>query len=273
MSHDPWPTSKILDCAATIAARAERKGQPMTPTDAVDRAIAAEVQLRQLAALRDLDWADTVPLPPLPAGVSIGSLLALPLALLLAAPSWGQAPEQRLGRYTYADTNGQTWTVREGQNKSPAGFPDIAFRPSCEQVIPVGQVDGNTAWTLTMPDGNTKLLATYPNMDGFEARRYLSDDGLCVWGGDVVPVVYTSMLPQQQQVQPEIATAGTGDIQKMGANVVLLGLGGLLLTGAAGIGFMLVRKGSKTGAQAGSSPSPLSKFEEVLFQSMEDDKK
>ncbi|MBD1918891.1 MULTISPECIES: hypothetical protein [Cyanophyceae] len=204
-------------------------------------------------------------------------LTGLAAALAIATPALvkpplGIAQQQRMGSYTYADTNGQTWTVREGQNKSPAGFPDIAFRPSCEQVVPIGQPDGNTAWTLTMPDGNTKLLATYPNMDGFEARRYLSDDGLCVWGGDVVPVVYTSMLPQQQQVQPEIAAAGTGDVQSVRSNVVLLGLGGILLLGAAGLGVALFRKSTKAPKVEGGT-SPLSKFEEVLFQSMEDDKK
>lgn len=196
----------------------------------------------------------------------------LPLTLLLASPAWAQAPEQRLGSYTYSDTNGQNWTVKEGQNKSPAGHPDIAFRPSCEQVVPVGQADGTTAWTLTMPDGVLKLLATYPTLDGFEARRYLSDDGLCVWGGDVVPVVYTSMLPKQQMVQPEIAAAGTAGIQQVGANVVLIGLGALLLTGAAGIAVMLARKSTKA-PQAEGGTSPLAQLEKALFQSVEDDAK
>lgn len=191
----------------------------------------------------------------------------LVLALAVATPAYAQ---ERMGSYTYSDANGQTWTVREGQNKSPAGHADIAFRPSCDQLVPVGQADGTTAWTLTMPDGNIPILATYPTIDGFEARRYLSDDGLCVWGGDEVPVVYTSMLPQAHEVQPEIAAAGSGDVQTVQANVVLIGLGALLLAGAAGIGFVLFRKSTKA-PQAKPGDSPLSRFEEVLFKTTEDD--
>ncbi|HZG40170.1 MAG TPA: hypothetical protein VEZ50_15945 [Nodosilinea sp.] len=197
------------------------------------------------------------------------ALAALAATLALAAPAIAQ---ERMGSYTYTDSNGKTWTVKEGQNKSPAGHPDIAFRVNCDRVVPIGQPDGNTAWTLTMPDGNVKILATYPPLDGFEARRYLANDGLCVWGGDEVPVVYTSMLPQQQQVQPEIAAAGVGDIQSQRSNLVLVGLGGLLLVGAAGIGFTLFRKSTKAPTNQ-SGTSPLSQFEKVLFESMEDDAK
>lgn len=198
-------------------------------------------------------------------------LIAALAVALAAAPAVAQ--EQRQGSYTYTSPDGREWVVKEGQNKSPAGFPEIAFRTNCEQIVPIGQADGTTAWTLAMPDGNTKVLATYPTMDGLEARRYLSDDGLCVWGGDVVPVTYTSLLPRQQIVQPEIAIAGAGgDVQNMGANLLLVGLGGLLLTGAAGISFMLFRKSTKAPQSKGGT-SPLSKFEEALFQSLEDDAK
>lgn len=56
-------TSEILTTAATIAARFEHRGQSISTAEAIDRAIAAHLQLRQLQALQALDWADTVPCP------------------------------------------------------------------------------------------------------------------------------------------------------------------------------------------------------------------
>lgn len=67
-------TSDLLQLASTIAARLERRGEPCTPEDAIERARAAKVQLAQLEALRQIDdWADTVPMPPLPAKANIAA--------------------------------------------------------------------------------------------------------------------------------------------------------------------------------------------------------
>lgn len=159
-------------------------------------------------------------------------LTPLPLALLLAAPVWGQV-EQRYGSYTLP--NGDV--IPEGQNRPPAGHDAIAFRPNCEQVAPVGQTNGTTAWVLNMPDGAARVLAEYPaGLDSFEAQRYLSNDGLCAWGGVEVPIIYTAQLPQQQQAlqvsNPTSTVEGDGD--RLSANWVGVGAGALLLAGVAG---------------------------------------
>lgn len=76
MTTEPWTTSRLLQCAATIADRLEAQGQPIDCTEALERAAAAQLQMTQLEAMRDadIDWADTLidptPAPPLAAGVS-----------------------------------------------------------------------------------------------------------------------------------------------------------------------------------------------------------
>ncbi|MBD1917177.1 MULTISPECIES: hypothetical protein [Cyanophyceae] len=159
-------------------------------------------------------------------------LIPLPLALLLAAPAFGQV-EARYGSYTLPDGK----VIPEGQNRPPATHDAIAFRPNCEQVAPVGQTNGTTAWVLNMPDGAARILATYPaDLDGFEAKRYLSNDGLCAWGGVEVPIIYTAQLPQQQQALQVSNPTGTveGD-DRPSANWLGVGAGALLLAAVAGV--------------------------------------
>ena len=157
-------------------------------------------------------------------------LLPLLLPILVAAPALAQV-EQRYGSYTMPDGR----VIPEGQNRPPAGHDGIAFRPNCDQVAPVSSGTG-TAWVLNMPDGNVKVLATYPALDGFEARRYLANDGLCAWGGVEVPIIYTAQLPRQQQAQqvsnPQGVVEG-GD--RASANWVGVGIGALVLAGVAGV--------------------------------------
>lgn len=158
-------------------------------------------------------------------------LIALPLALTIAAPALAQV-EARFGSYTMPDGS----VIPEGQNRSPAGHDAIAFRPNCDQVAPVGQ-GNSTAWALNMPDGRPLILAEYPlGIEGFEARRYLANDGLCAWGGVEVPIIYTVQLPQQQKAQQVSNPQGIAD-QADGStrNWVGVGLGALLLAGVAGV--------------------------------------
>ncbi len=158
--------------------------------------------------------------------------LLIPLLLAIAAaPAIGQV-EARFGSYTMPDGS----IIPEGQNRSPAGHDAIAFRPNCDQVAPVGQ-GNSTAWSLNMPDGRALVLAEYPSgIDGFEARRYLANDGLCAWGGVEVPIIYTVQLPRQQQAQqvsnPQGIAEGTDSPSR---NWVGVGLGALLLAGVAGV--------------------------------------
>lgn len=160
-------------------------------------------------------------------------LLPLSIALSIAAPALGQV-EARYGSYTMPDGS----VIPEGQNRPPAGHDAIAFRPNCEQVAPVGQTNGTTAWVLNMPDGVARILAEYPSaLDAFEAQRYLSNDGLCAWGGVEVPIIYSAQLPQQQQAQQVSNPTSTeeGDGDRPSANWVGVGAGALLLAGVAGV--------------------------------------
>lgn len=160
-------------------------------------------------------------------------LLPLLLPILVAAPALAQV-EARYGSYAMPDGK----VIPEGQNRPPAGHNAIAFRPNCDQVAPVGQTNGTTAWVLNMPDGAAKVLANYPaGLDGFEAKRYLANDGLCAWGGVEVPIIYAVQLPQQQQAQQVSNPQGVveGDSNRQSANWVGVGLGALVLAGVAGV--------------------------------------
>jgi hypothetical protein len=158
-------------------------------------------------------------------------LLPLSIALSIAAPALAQV-EARYGSYTMPDGR----VIPEGQNRPPAGHASIAFRPNCDQVAPVSSGSGS-AWVLNMPDGAARTLATYPaGLDAFEAKRYLSNDGLCAWGGVEVPIIYTAQLPQQQQAQQVTTPQGIADgAARPARNWVGVGLGALLLAGVAGV--------------------------------------
>jgi hypothetical protein len=159
-------------------------------------------------------------------------LLPLLLPILVAAPALAQV-EQRFGSYTMPDGK----VIPEGQNRAPAGHDAIAFRPNCDQVAPVSS-NGGTAWVLNMPDGAARVLADYPaGLDAFEAKRYLSNDGLCSWGGVEVPIIYTVQLPRQQQAQQVSNPQGVVEAgsDRASANWVGVGLGAMLLAGVAGV--------------------------------------
>lgn len=83
------------------------------------------------------------------------------------------------------------------QAQPPAGHPDIAFRPACNQVDPVLQANGLVAHTIPLPDGGLRILHEMPPMDGTQATLHLDGMGLCKIGGDTVPIVMSSQLPQR----------------------------------------------------------------------------
>lgn len=86
---------------------------------------------------------------------------------------------------------------------SPAGFPQIAYRVGCDQLIAVER-DNYTDYFQSMPDGDLILLTTYPTMDQTQAFLYLSGEGLCKVlpeGHPQIPSMYTSQLPLQAQIE------------------------------------------------------------------------
>ena len=63
-----------------------------------------------------------------------------------------------ISQATFGETN-----IPASQSLSPAGFDHVAFRPACDQVVPVGQANSTTAWTLPMPDGQVLSLLELPS--------------------------------------------------------------------------------------------------------------
>jgi|GEM_PF-1234559 len=91
-------------------------------------------------------------------------------------------------------------TIPSQQTLSPAGHEDIAFRPACTQLVPIQR--GNTVfWTVTLSDGNQRVLQHFPPLSQKEAFFELDAYGLCKIGGVEVPLVYTSQVPQRQVAQ------------------------------------------------------------------------
>ena len=103
------------------------------------------------------------------------------------------------------------------QAQPPAGHPDIAFRPACDQVGAVLQANGLVAHTIPLPDGSIRTLVEMPPMDGAKVVRELDTAGLCKVGGIEVPIIFTDQLPQKTIGQvaarvsdgPPVATVAT----------------------------------------------------------------
>lgn len=166
-------------------------------------------------------------------------------------------------------------SIPASQALPPAGFNEIAFRPACDQLAPVLQADGTTAWTLAMPDGQIKTMAQYPPMETPMAWAWLDADGLCKIGGDQVPIVYTRQLPQQSIIQPAQLVPGDGGgplVQRQaetvpapavepssGGGLLTLVGGSMLLIVIAGLVVAMTRRQPKAlgdAAPAASTPSP-----------------
>lgn len=91
-------------------------------------------------------------------------------------------------------------TIPSQQTLPPATAKDIAFRPACNQLIPIRS--GNRVfWTVTMSDGDRRELAAYKPMGTQEAHFWLDAEGVCKIGGVEVPLVYVDQVPQRQVAQ------------------------------------------------------------------------
>lgn len=144
-----------------------------------------------------------------------------------------------LAQATFGDT-----TIPASQALPPAGLDQVAFRPACAQVVPVGQGNG-TAWTLPMPDGEVITLLELPRLDTSTAWKELDSYGLCKVGGDIVPIIYSRQLPQRSMASPVAEASSAGGTQpadlapsREPASGGLIGLAAgsvLLLTIAAGV--------------------------------------
>jgi hypothetical protein len=101
-------------------------------------------------------------------------------------------------------------TIPASQALPPAGFDQVAFRPACPQVVPVGQANGLTAWTLPMPDGANLTLLELEPMSEAQAHMTLDSYGLCKVGGDPgVPILYSRQLPQRSFAAPVVEARAT----------------------------------------------------------------
>lgn len=96
--------------------------------------------------------------------------------------------------------------VPTAQSMPPAGHDDIAFRPACSQLQEIGLANGLTAWAISLPDGDTRVLAEYDPMSRTSAHAFLDASGLCKVGGEQVPIVWASQLPQRATAAPATAT-------------------------------------------------------------------
>lgn len=166
---------------------------------------------------------------------------------------------------TFGDT-----TIPASQALPPAGFDNVAFRPACNQVVPVGQPSGTTAWTLPMPDGAVVSLLELPAaMDTTSAWKELDSYGLCKIGGDTVPILYSRQLPERSMVAPvvEASTGGTqpADLaptsEPQGGGIVGMVAGSVVLLAIAAGVVAYSRKPKAIGAApaAPAGPAPEAK--------------
>lgn len=170
-----------------------------------------------------------------------------------------------LNSVSFGDT-----TIAGQQAQPPAGHDDIAFRPSCGQVMATLQANGQVAHSIHLPDGKTRILAEYDHMPVDKAHLYLDAEGLCKTGPDAieVPIIYSHQLPEQAIAQVTAAPSdvgsgadidtGTGlsarDAASAGGGLAMLLLGAVALA-VIGSGFVWLTQ-RQPGRQ---EPSPSAK--------------
>lgn len=168
---------------------------------------------------------------------------------------------QMIAQLTFGDT-----IIPASQALPPAGHDAIAFRPACTQVVPVGQANGSTAWTLPMPDGRVATLLELPhNLDATTAYKELDSYGLCKIGGDTVPILYSRQLPERSMASPIVeasqwSTQPSADIQPTsepqgGGMVGMIAGSVFLLAIAAGV----VAYSNRKPKAFGNAPAPETK--------------
>ena len=111
-------------------------------------------------------------------------------------------------------------TIPSQQTLSPAGHDDIAFRPACDQLVPI-QRGNHIFWTITLSDGNQRVLQHFPPLPQLDAYKELDSYGICKLGGEHIPLVYTSQVPQRAvatvTTTPELPAGG--DVSQAGQSV------------------------------------------------------
>lgn len=103
------------------------------------------------------------------------------------------------------------------QTLSPAGHDDIAFRPACDQLVPI-QREHQVFWTITLSDGEQRVLQAFPPLSQRDAFYELDAYGICKIGGFQVPLVYTSQVPQRQVAQFSVSPT-EGDLSQAGQTI------------------------------------------------------
>lgn len=88
------------------------------------------------------------------------------------------------------------------QLRSPAGHPDIPYRPSCFQIEPQqGSVEGWIAWGPVINGQHQNWLGLPQNLDIAQVYDTLDAYGLCVKGGDEVPFVAVDNSTQETKTE------------------------------------------------------------------------
>lgn len=164
-------------------------------------------------------------------------LLLLSLVLLPSTPALALDPFRPGEAYSY---NGAI--IPSQQTLSPAGHEDIAFRPACSQVNEVLQANGFTAYTVNLPDSTVRILNEMTPAPRSAAEFELDAAGLCKIGGEVVPIVFFSQLPEASVVQPEVSGTPGESIDpqqssEVGVNWWMV-LSGFVVLAAAGCGLV-----------------------------------
>ncbi len=158
-------------------------------------------------------------------------------------------------------------TIPSQQTLSPATHDDIAFRPACSQLVPIQKGEW-VFWTVTLSDGEQRTLQTFPPMATEDAYLYLDAHGLCKLGGAIVPLVYTSQVPQRQVAQFTV-TPDSGDISQAGQTIqtvtpqppgaspwLAMVLGAAVLLVIVGLLVQMYRGSGRRPAKPSSTPKP-----------------
>ena len=132
-------------------------------------------------------------------------------------------------------TPGQTYTYNEvnypnQQTLSPATRPDLAFRPSCDQLASVVQADGATAF-LWAGEWMTQYEGQHDIADP-QTQLWLDADGVCKVGGVFADIVPLDRLPKPSVAEAVAAPEGTAATAEVGANYLSVGLGVALIAAA-----------------------------------------
>ena len=99
------------------------------------------------------------------------------------------------------------FVIPSQQTLPPATAPYLAFRPACEQLQPVEQANGLTAWTVPQPVGQgVIIISEQPSgLSATQAHLYADADGACKLNGVEVPIVAAEALPKPLLPDAQVA--------------------------------------------------------------------